>query len=128
MNGTLLGIASLAIVAANGAVFLSRMQRVAIPENRLAHDLGWAAALVLGVAAFASGVAWVGGVSAAIGAFTGGLMLLLRLGSPQAKNTPAVQIGGQILAFTAPDENDAPFSLAAVAGKPFLLKFFRGHW
>ncbi len=128
MNGTLLGIASLAIVAANGAVFLSRMQRVAIPENRLAHDLGWTAALALGIAAFAGGVGWVGGVSAAIGAFTGGLMLLLRLGSAQAKNAAAVRVGGPILDFAAVDENGAPFTLASVAGKPFLLKFFRGHW
>ncbi len=128
MNGTLLGFASFAIIAANGALFLSRMQRVQLTGKRLEHDLGWAAALALGVAAFASGVGGFAGVAAGIGAFLGALMLLLRLAAPQAKNTPAVRVGGPILGFTAPDENGAPFSLASLAGKPVLLKFFRGHW
>jgi cytochrome oxidase Cu insertion factor (SCO1/SenC/PrrC family) len=128
MNGTLLGFASLAIALANAAWFFGRMQRVALPQNRIAHDLLWAAALALGIAALASGAGWLGGVPAALGALAGGFMLLLRLGSAQAKNAPAVSIGGAMLDFTAPDENGAPFSLASLAGKPYLLKFFRGHW
>jgi cytochrome oxidase Cu insertion factor (SCO1/SenC/PrrC family) len=88
----------------------------------------WAATLALGIAAFASGAGWLGGVPAALGSLAGGFMLLIRLGSPQAKNPPAVAVGGKILDFTAPDENGAPFSLSRIAGKPFLLKFFRGHW
>ena len=128
MNGTLLGFASLAIALANAAWFFGRMRRVALPQNRIAHDLLWATALALGIAAFASGGGWLGGVPAALGATLGGMMLLLRLGSAQAKNAPAVSVGGRVLDFTAPDENGAPFSSASLAGKPFLLKFFRGHW
>jgi cytochrome oxidase Cu insertion factor (SCO1/SenC/PrrC family) len=128
MHGTLLGFASLALALVNATWFFGRMQRVALPQNRIAHDLLWAAALALGVAALASGAGWLGGVPAALGALAGGFMLLLRLGSAQAKNAPAVAVGGEILDFTAPDENGAPFSLSRIAGKPFLLKFFRGHW
>ena len=124
----MLGIAALAVALANGAWFFSRMQRVALPQNRIAHELAWALALALGVAAFASGTGWLGGVPAALGAFVGGFMLLMRLGSPQAKQAPAVKLGAPILDFVAPDENGAPFRLASLAGKPFLLKFFRGHW
>jgi hypothetical protein len=123
-----LGLASLAIAVANGAWFFGRMQRVALPQNRIAHDALWAAALALGVAAFASGAGWLSGVAAALGSALGAAMLLLRLGSPQAKNTPAVRVGGPILDFSAPDEHGAPFALSSLAGKPFLLKFFRGHW
>jgi cytochrome oxidase Cu insertion factor (SCO1/SenC/PrrC family) len=128
MNGTLLGFASLAIALANGAWFFGRMQRVALPQNRIAHELLWAAALVLGVAAFGSAAGWLGAVPAALGALVGGFMLLIRLGSPQAKNTPAVALGGKILDFDALDENGELFSLARLSGEPFLLKFFRGHW
>jgi cytochrome oxidase Cu insertion factor (SCO1/SenC/PrrC family) len=128
MHGTLLGFASLASALANGAWFFGRMQRVALPQNRIVHDLLWAVALALGVAALASSAGWLGGVPAALGALAGGVMLLTRLGSAQAKNVPAVSIGGAMLDFTAPDENGAPFSLAALAGRPYLLKFFRGHW
>jgi len=128
MNGTPLGFASLALALANAAWFFGRMRRVALPQNRIVHELLWAAALALGIAAFASGAGWLGGVPAALGALAGGVMLLTRLGSAQAKNAPAVRIGGAMLEFTAPDENGATFSLASLAGKPYLVKFFRGHW
>ena len=125
---TLLGFAALALALANAAWFFGRMQRVALPQNRIAHDGLWAAALALGVLVLASGAGWLGGVPAALGATLGGIMLLTRLGSAQATNAPAVTIGGRVLDFTAPDENAAPFTLSSMAGKPFLLKFFRGHW
>jgi hypothetical protein len=128
MDGTALGFGSLAIALANAAWLFARIRRVASSRNRLAHDLSWAAAAVLGLAAFARGVGWPGGVAAAAGIAVGGFMLLLRLGSPQARTTSAVAVGGPILDFNAPDENGAPFSLASLAGRPFLLKFFRGHW
>lgn len=128
MDGTALGFASLALASSNGAWFFWRMQRVALPKNRIAHETLWVAALALCVAAFASGVGWLGGAAAVLGAALSGPLLLLRLGSAQARNTPAVAIGGPILDFTAPDENGAPFALSSLAGKPFLLKFFRGHW
>jgi peroxiredoxin len=30
--------------------------------------------------------------------------------------------------FTALDEHGREFALASTAGRPLLLKFFRGHW
>ncbi len=128
LHGTWLGFASLAIALANGAWFFGRMQRVALPQDRTAHDLLWAATLARGALALASGAGWLGGVAAALGTAASGLMLLLRLGSPQARNVPAVAVGSRMLDFIAPDENGLPFSSASLAGKPYLLKFFRGHW
>ena len=128
MTGIALGWLALGVAAVNALVFFRRMREVAIPQNRTAHDLGWAAAVALGAAAFALGVHWSGAIPAALGALGGGFMLLLRLGSAQARTRIAVHVGGPILDFTAPDENGAPFALSSVAGKPFLLKFFRGHW
>jgi hypothetical protein len=128
MNATLLGLASLAIALANGAWFLARMRRVALPQNRIAHELLWATALALGALALGSGTSWLGAVSAGLGAALGGLMLFLRALSPQARNVPAVAVGGRVPAFSAPDEDGAQFSSDSLAGRPFLLKFFRGHW
>jgi hypothetical protein len=128
MKATALGLLSLVIALANALVFVRRVRAVAVPQDRIAHDLGWAAAFGLGVAALAGGAGWIGGIPATLGAALGGLVLLLRLGSAQARNAPAVRVGGPILDFTAPDENGAPFTLSSLAGKPFLLKFFRGHW
>ena len=39
-----------------------------------------------------------------------------------------VQIGGPIIDFTVAVANDESFELGSLRGKPFLLKFFRGHW
>ncbi len=128
MTGSTLGWLAFAVAIGNGIVFLQRMRRVSLRRVRFAHDLGWAAALALGIAALAQGAGWLAGAAAGVAAFSGALMLFLRLQSPQAKTTPAVRVGGPILDFTAPDENGAPFSLSSLAGKPFLLKFFRGHW
>jgi hypothetical protein len=128
MAGFALGLASLAVAATNGLWFVGRMRRVAVPQNRIAHEALWALALALAVATFWQGAGVIGGVAAGLGGAASLLMLLLRLGGPQARNTPAVAVGGAILDFTAPDENGVPFRLSSLAGKPILLKFFRGHW
>jgi hypothetical protein len=128
MLGTWLGLASFALAAANSAWFLGRMQRVAVPQNRIAHELAWAGAIALGIAALVEGGGWLGAVLALLGILPSAAMLLLRLGSAQAKATPTVVVGGPILAFRAPDEDGAPFDSSSLAGQPYLLKFFRGHW
>lgn len=128
MSPTALALLSLAIAAINGAIFFARMQRVALQKSRIVHDLAWTAALAIGVAALARGPGWLFGSLAALAVAASSVMLLLRLGSAQAKSEPAVRVGGPILDFTAPDADGAPFALASLAGTPFLLKFFRGHW
>jgi peroxiredoxin len=52
----------------------------------------------------------------------------LSAASGQAKVAPAIAVGGSTIDFTASDDQGQPFALASRRGKPFLLKFFRGHW
>jgi peroxiredoxin len=33
-----------------------------------------------------------------------------------------------VVSFSAPDADGREFDLSSLAGRPFLLKFFRGHW
>ena len=40
----------------------------------------------------------------------------------------AIRIGDTIPAFSALDENGELFESKTLAGKPALIKFFRGHW
>jgi cytochrome oxidase Cu insertion factor (SCO1/SenC/PrrC family) len=67
-------------------------------------------------------------VAAGFAIVAGGAFVGLRLQSRQDAREPAVRIGAPILDFTAPDENGQPFALSSLRGRPFLLKFFRGHW
>jgi peroxiredoxin len=59
----------------------------------------------------------------------GGLAFLaLYAGSGQRPLTPAVTVGEPVLEFHALDDAGQPFDLSTLRGRPFLLKFFRGHW
>ena len=58
----------------------------------------------------------------------GALMPLLRLQSAQAAKMPSVAVDGPMIEFALPGEDGASFESKSLAGKPYLLKFFRGHW
>ena len=104
------------------------MNAVRVPRVRVAYHVAMGAAAALGLAAFAVGTAWPGGLGAGLGIFVGLLFLGLRLQSAQAPNRPAVDVGGKIIDFIAPDVDGKPLALSSLEGRPFLLKFFRGHW
>ena len=116
------------MVVATGALWFRRLNAVRIPENRSAFNIAMAAGVLLGVAALVSGPGLLGGVGAVIALVGGGTFLGLGAASKMDSKEPAVKVGAKILEFTAPDAQGEPFELAKLRGKPFLLKFFRGHW
>ena len=128
MLGSLL--ASLAVVAmlVLGVRWMRLIRAVRIPADMradLTANLGVAA---LGVAALIAGVGALGTVAAGL-AILGGLALpALYAGSGQGRRPAAVGVGEPIIPFTATDDAGAPFDLAALRGRPLLIKFFRGHW
>ena len=128
MLGTILGIAGGLLELVLSGVWLWLIRRVRIPADLRPTIAAHALAVVLGVAAFGLGASTLGQVLAAV-AIGGGLVFLsLQTQSRQARLTPAVAVGRPIIEFTLPDHEGRPFDLAALRGKPFLLKFFRGHW
>ena len=122
------GLIGLGIVIASGVVWFRRINAVAIPRNRLPFQVAFAVGALLGVFAIVQGEGLLGMISGGIAAFSGTMFLLLRLQSSQKPNEPVVSVGDPILAFSALDENGAEFDLSTLQGKPYLLKFFRGHW
>jgi len=126
--GDALGVISLILAVGTGAIWFRKIKAVEIPESRAPFIAAFAAAALLGVASFALGNGLLGGISAGVGIAFGGMMAGLRAISKQDDKEPAVRIGERILDFTAPDEEGNAFTLASLDGKPFLLKFFRGHW
>jgi len=127
LSGTVLGIAAILLVAGTSAVWFRRMADVRIPENRTTFVAGWAGGVLLGVATFAQGTGWLGGIPAALAIALGGLFTALIAVSGQ-KAAGSVAIGTPLPDLTALDEHGAAFELSSLAGKPVLLKFFRGHW
>jgi hypothetical protein len=128
MRGDLLGLLALGVVLATGVVWFRLIQAVRIPSNRLPFFAAMGVGVVLGIAAFGQGTGVLGGLAAGLAILAGGVFLGLRLQSTQDVREPAVRVGGPILDFSAPDERGEPFDLASLRGRPYLLKFFRGHW
>jgi len=130
MITTAVVISSLGLMAFVGATvaWFRRIQRVAIPDNRLAFLGVWLLAVVLGITSFySSGTNWLSGIFAGIAIFGGGAFLTLyALGGQRAKHPIAV--GDVMPAFTGIDSDRATFDSTSLSGAPVLLKFFRGHW
>ena len=128
MSGDVLGLLGAGVVVATGYGWFRRIEAVRIPRNRGVWFGAMGVGVALGVAAFAVGTGLAGGLGAAVAIAAGATFLGLRLQSTQQARVPHVKVGGPILDFTAPDENGSPFDLGSLRGRPFLLKFFRGHW
>jgi hypothetical protein len=128
MSGTILGLLALALLAQAGYVWMRSIREVRTGERRPLVLLAVVGGLGLGLLAFARGPGVVGGSAAGLAVALGALFLLLQPLSRQARRVPAVAVGGPILDFTAPDAEGNPFRLASLYGRPYLLKFFRGHW
>jgi hypothetical protein len=123
-----LAVAAFVLVAGSMTLWFRRIQRVDIPRDRRAFVACWLAGALLGVVALIQGPGWVGGTLAGIAIAAGALFSTLVYISPQKVAGHAIQVGERLRDFTALDEHGDEFSTADVAGKPVLLKFFRGHW
>jgi hypothetical protein len=110
------------------ALWFWLLRRVRIPADRRPVLVAHAVAAGLGVAGLLLGAGTLGSVLAVLAVVGGGSYLGLAAQSAQAPRVPAVALGGTVIDFTLPDHAGVPFDLATLRGKPFLLKFFRGHW
>ncbi len=128
MSTTALGILAFLMLAGSMAIWFRKIQTVQIPENRGVFVATWAISGLLGVTALVQGVGWIGGIPAGIAAVCGILFSVLFFISPQKVGSDAIQVGARLPAFSAPDEHGETFESTSIAGKPVLLKFFRGHW
>lgn len=126
--GTFLALLGLTLVLAAWGLWYARMQQVAVPENRLPFLAVMAVGGVFGLAAFANGVSWFGGLAACLALIAGGLFIGLRLQSAQPEAVAAFAVGDPFPDFVATDDEQRTFSTADLRGRPVLLKLFRGHW
>ncbi len=124
----MLAWAATALLGTAGLRWLQLMRQVRLPADATAFVLVTTVAVLLGGVGLAAGAGPAGSVAAGCTIVGGLAFLALFAASGQIAATPAVTVGGPILDFTAADDEGRPFSLAALRGRPVLLKFFRGHW
>ena len=128
MSAAFLGYLALALMAVAGTVWIRAMFTLRAEERRTPALLAAASAIACGLLAFSRGPGTAGGIAAGVAVALGCVFVLSRLSGRQARRTPHVAVGGPILDFSALDADGKPFALSSLKGRPFLLKFFRGHW
>jgi hypothetical protein len=128
MSANIIGLSAFLLVAGSMSLWFVRIKRVDIPRDRRGFVASWLLGAGLGIFALTEGAGWLGGVPAFFAAFAGIFFSALVYISPQKVADDAVRVGERLRDFTAIDENGNEFRVASVAGKPLLLKFFRGHW
>lgn len=126
--GNLLGITALLLAAGTLGFWWRGMQAVNLPRDRTRFFTAAGLAFALGSAAFFHEASLLASVSAGLGMLISGIFLTLGAFSAQADLQPAVAVGGSMLEFSAPADTGEVFQSTTLSGKPYLLKFFRGHW
>ena len=128
MTSTITGFFALILAVATFVVWFRKMVQVNIPDNRIVFHSLMAIAIAAGVYTWMNDAHWSANTTATLAIIAGCFWFILRAQSSQSTAPPAVTVGGEILNFSAPDEDGNTVELSSMHGNPFLLKFFRGHW
>jgi len=128
VSATVLAFLALLLIVGSVIFWFRLALSVRLPENRTGFVLIWASGTLLGVIALVQGAGWISGIPAGLAVFIGIFLLFTVTISPQQVAPDAIAVGEALRDFSALDENGEPFELASTAGRPLLLKFFRGHW
>ena len=128
MSGLLAAIGGLVLAVVTGTLWFRRIQAVALPADRTPFVLAMVAAWALGCLAFALTGNLAVRLLAGLPMGVATVFVVLVAVSPQKGGTGAFRVGEPVPDFTAPDDTGKPFALSRLAGRPLLLKFFRGHW
>lgn len=128
MGGEILGAIAFSLAAGALALWIQRMQRVALANGRALPFALCAAAIALGAVALGREPGWLGGALAIAGLAIGLVWIGLGLLARQSRQTPSVAVGQMLPAIVALDEHGLSFDVASLRGHPVLIKLFRGHW
>jgi hypothetical protein len=126
--GTGLGFAAFGVAALTMGLWLRQVHSVALPDNRGVFVAFFVVAFALGVGALVSRPRWFAVIPALLAVVIGGFFPFSVAISRQEVATTGIQVGEVIPAFQALNRHGDRFDSAALAGKPVLMKFFRGHW
>ncbi|RMD84410.1 MAG: hypothetical protein D6815_04255 [Candidatus Dadabacteria bacterium] len=116
------------VAAGAWASYWSRIKAHAVPRRPLVHQGAMILALVLAASGLARGPGWLGAVAATGAVAAAAVFLVSTLTSRLPAKPLAVAIGQPAPRFQATDSEGKPFDSQVLAGRPYVLKFFRGHW
>ncbi|RMF20282.1 MAG: hypothetical protein D6760_11895 [Deltaproteobacteria bacterium] len=116
------------VVAGAWASYWPRIKAHRVPRRPIVHQAAMAAGICLAILGLVRGPGTLGVVLAVFAVIGAIFFLFSSLTSAVPQKRPAVEVGGRVLPFEATDSEGARFDLGSLAGRPILLKFFRGFW
>lgn len=128
MSGFHLSVLAFLLVFATGFRWFQLVYAVALPKNRLGFLLSMLLGAGLALVALVQGAGVVGSVLASLAIFLGCFFVFTWSISAQKGGPGTLQIGSKLQNFSAKDHSGNIFESTSLAGRPILLKFFRGHW
>jgi len=126
--GTTLGLAALLMTATAIGLWIRAIRTVAIGSSRVWYIAAFVIAAGMSVTAFNLDTHWAGHVAAGLSIFVALFFFLTAAIGPQKVDTGAIKVGSALPVFSGNDEHGKRFDSNELAGKPVLIKFFRGHW
>jgi hypothetical protein len=106
----------------------AKIKALTVPRNAIVYQGLMALGTVLAIWGMIRGAGALGGMLAFAAILAGGMYLFTSFISALPTAPAGVAVGEKILDFTAVDSDGEAFSLSSLHGRPFLLKFYRGHW
>lgn len=128
MDNPYLAIAAFLLVLATGTYWFRLVYAVRLPANRAGFLLSMLTGIALGVASLTQHPGLPSAVLASVAVALAGMFVLTWAISAQKGGPGRLIPGTPLPAFSAPDHLGNVFDSKVLAGKPVLLKFFRGHW
>jgi hypothetical protein len=128
LNGVRLGFFAALTVLSAWALYWPRIKAHRVPRQPIVYQAAMTAGAILAVLALGSSPGVVGALLAAIALVGAGFFLFSSMTSAMPRKAPAVAVGDRYLDFIAADADGGDFALSSLEGRPFLLKFYRGHW
>lgn len=128
LTGFRVALFAAAVVAGAWASYWPRIRAHRVPRKPRAWQAAMIAGIALGLLSFVMGPGLGGGVLALVAIIAATFFLFSSFMSVLPPVVPTVTLGDRYLDFAASDLDGNQFRLSSLAGKPFLLKFYRGHW
>jgi len=128
LTGYRVALFAAAVVAGAWISYWPRIKAHTVPRKPRVWQAAMIGGVGLALSAFVMGPGLGGGVAAAAAIIAAAFFLFSSFNSRMPAVVPKVKLGGRYADFSTSDLDAKPFRLSALEGKPFLLKFYRGHW
>lgn len=128
VSGLRLAVFAAVVVFGAWASWWAKIKALTVPRNSVIYLALMSSGIVLGLWGLSRGAGALGGILAFSAIVAAAMFLFTAYISGMPSAPPGAAVGEKFLDFTASDSDGGDFTLSSLAGRPFLLKFYRGHW